>query len=63
MRKAQGAWAALVWYGAGTLALGTWLWYSGVSKAEGAVAAGFMGVMPQGFAVDALSNPVVQIVA
>lgn len=40
------AWTALAWYGAGTLALGTWLWYSGVSKAEGAVAAGFMGVMP-----------------
>jgi drug/metabolite transporter (DMT)-like permease len=40
------AWFALGWYGAGTLALGTWLWYSGVRKAEGAVAAGFMGVMP-----------------
>ena len=40
------AWAALVWYGAGTLTLGTWLWYSGVARAEGAVAAGFMGVMP-----------------
>ncbi len=39
-------WAALIWYGAGTLALGTWLWYSGVRKAEGAVAAGFMSVMP-----------------
>lgn len=39
-------WAALGWYGAGTLALGTWLWYSGVKKVEGAVAAGFMGVMP-----------------
>lgn len=40
------AWAAVGWYGAGTLALGTWLWYSGVSKAEGTVAAGFMGIMP-----------------
>ena len=40
------AWVALVWYGAGTLALGTWLWYSGVRRAEGSVAAGFMGVMP-----------------
>lgn len=40
------AWLAVGWYGAGTLALGTWLWYSGVAKAEGAVAAGFMGVMP-----------------
>ena len=26
--------------------MGTWLWYSGVSKAERAVATGFMGVMP-----------------
>ncbi len=41
-----GAWMALVWYGAGTLALGTWLWYSGVAKSQGSVAAGFMGVMP-----------------
>ena len=40
------AWTAVAWYGAGTLALGSWLWYSGVAKAEGAVAAGFMGVMP-----------------
>lgn len=40
------AWLAVIWYGAGTLALGSWLWYSGVAKAEGAVAAGFMGVMP-----------------
>jgi drug/metabolite transporter (DMT)-like permease len=39
-------WLALGWYGAGTLALGTWCWYSGVAKAEGAVAAGFMGLMP-----------------
>lgn len=39
-------WSAVVWWGAGTLALGTWLWYSGVAKTEGAVAAGFMGVMP-----------------
>jgi drug/metabolite transporter (DMT)-like permease len=40
------AWLAVVWWGAGTLALGSWLWYSGVAKVEGAVAAGFMGVMP-----------------
>jgi drug/metabolite transporter (DMT)-like permease len=39
-------WLALGWYGAGTLALGTWLWYSGVARVEGTVAAGFMGVMP-----------------
>lgn len=41
-----GAWAAVIWYGAGTLSLGTWLWYSGLAKAEGVVAAAFMGVMP-----------------
>jgi drug/metabolite transporter (DMT)-like permease len=40
------AWAAVAWYGAGTLALGSWLWYSGLAKVEGAVAAAFMGVMP-----------------
>lgn len=40
------AWLALGWYGAGTLALGTWLWYSGITRTEGSVAAGFMGVMP-----------------
>lgn len=36
----------MIWYGAGTLALGSWLWYSGLARAEGAIAAGFMGVMP-----------------
>ncbi len=40
------AWAAVAWWGAGTLGLGTWLWYRGVSRASGATAAGFMGVMP-----------------
>jgi drug/metabolite transporter (DMT)-like permease len=40
------SWTALAWYGAGTLALGSWLWYLGVSKAKGATAAGFMAVMP-----------------
>jgi drug/metabolite transporter (DMT)-like permease len=39
-------WVALVWYGAGTLSLGTWLWYSGLRAVEGSVAAVFMGVMP-----------------
>lgn len=41
-----GAWLAVLWYGAGTLALGSWLWYAGVARAPGAVAAGFMGLMP-----------------
>ena len=40
------AWSAILWYGAGTLALGTWLWYSGLQTVEGTVAAAFMGVMP-----------------
>lgn len=40
------AWAAVAWYGAGTLALGTWLWYSAIPRAEGTVAAAFMGIMP-----------------
>lgn len=39
-------WLALAWYGLGTLALGTWFWYAGVARAEGSVAAGFMGLMP-----------------
>lgn len=39
-------WLAVAWYGAGTLALGSALWYSGVARAEGSVAAGFMGLMP-----------------
>lgn len=39
-------WVALAWYGAGTLSLGTWFWYSGVARAEGTIAAGFMGLMP-----------------
>ena len=39
-------WIALAWYGAGTLALGSWLWYAGISRASGATAAGFMAVMP-----------------
>lgn len=39
-------WIAVAWYGAGTLALGTWLWYSGIARTEGVIAAAFMGVMP-----------------
>lgn len=40
------AWAEVVWYGAGTLGLGTWLWYSGIARTEAAIAAAFMGLMP-----------------
>lgn len=39
-------WLALLWWGAGTLALGSVLWYRGVAKVSGSTAAGFMGVMP-----------------
>jgi drug/metabolite transporter (DMT)-like permease len=39
-------WLAVAWWGAGTLALGSVLWYSGVSRVSGSTAAGFMGVMP-----------------
>ncbi|MFH5805131.1 DMT family transporter [Alienimonas sp. DA493] len=39
-------WAGLAWWGAGTLALGSALWYAGVKKVPGSIAAGFMGVMP-----------------
>lgn len=39
-------WLALGWWGAGTLALGSVLWYRGVAKVPGGTAAGFMGVMP-----------------
>jgi len=43
---AAGGWLAALWYGAGTLALGTWCWYSGIAKTEGSIAAAFMGLMP-----------------
>lgn len=36
----------MFWWGAGTLGLGSALWYTGVAKAEAGLAAGFMGVMP-----------------
>jgi drug/metabolite transporter (DMT)-like permease len=39
-------WAALAWYGAGTLALGSWFWYRGIAKVSGVTAAAFMGLMP-----------------
>jgi drug/metabolite transporter (DMT)-like permease len=39
-------WAAIAWWGIGTMALGSLLWYSGVQQVPGHVAAGFMAVMP-----------------
>ncbi|MDN3718254.1 DMT family transporter [Roseibium salinum] len=41
-----GSWIALIWWGVGTLGAGSALWYSGVARAEGTTAAGFMSVMP-----------------
>jgi drug/metabolite transporter (DMT)-like permease len=40
------SWLALIWWGVGTLAAGSALWYSGVARADGATAAGFMAIMP-----------------
>jgi drug/metabolite transporter (DMT)-like permease len=40
------SWLALAWWGIGTLGAGSALWYSGVSRASGTTAAGFMAVMP-----------------
>ena len=39
-------WLGLAWWGLGTLALGSLLWYGGVNRVAGATASGFMGVMP-----------------
>ncbi len=39
-------WLAIGWWGLGTLALGSVIWYTGVKKVSGSIAAGFMGVMP-----------------
>ena len=39
-------WLALAWWGLGTMALGSVLWYLGVSRAAGITASAFMGVMP-----------------
>lgn len=39
-------WAALTWWGIGTMALGSALWYAGVAKAPGLTASAMMGVMP-----------------
>jgi drug/metabolite transporter (DMT)-like permease len=39
-------WLAVGWWGMGALAGGSVFWYSGVAKASGSMAAGFMGMMP-----------------
>jgi drug/metabolite transporter (DMT)-like permease len=42
----SGSWLAVLFWGGGTLGLGSLVWYTGVQRASGTVAAGFMGVMP-----------------
>ncbi|HSJ16980.1 MAG TPA: DMT family transporter [Solirubrobacterales bacterium] len=39
-------WVALAWWGIGTMALGSLLWYLGVMRVAGTTASAFMGVMP-----------------
>lgn len=39
-------WAAVVWWGAGTMALGSLLWFRGMARVPAGTAAPFMGVMP-----------------
>lgn len=41
-----GNWLALAAYGLVTMGLGSVLWYKGITRVEGTVAASFMGVMP-----------------
>jgi drug/metabolite transporter (DMT)-like permease len=42
----QEGWVSVLFYGLGTMGLGSVLWYKGVQQVEGSTAAGFMGVMP-----------------
>lgn len=39
-------WLALTWWGLGTMAIGSLLWYRGMTGASGTTASAFMGVMP-----------------
>jgi drug/metabolite transporter (DMT)-like permease len=45
-RPTGGQWLAAAWWGAGTMALGSWLWFWGMSRVPAGTAAPFMGVMP-----------------
>jgi drug/metabolite transporter (DMT)-like permease len=45
-RPSAGQWAAAVWWGAGTMGLGSWLWFQGMRRVQPGTAAAFMGVMP-----------------
>lgn len=39
-------WAALLWWGAGTMGLGSWLWFAGMARVRAGTASAFMAVMP-----------------
>lgn len=39
-------WTAILWWGVGTMALGTLCWYSGIKEVPGHIAASFMAIMP-----------------
>lgn len=41
-----GDWLAVAWWGAGTMGLGSLLWFRGVMRVAGTTASGFMAVMP-----------------
>lgn len=41
-----GQWVSLTWWGAGTMALGSWLWFQGMQRVHAAQASAFMAVMP-----------------
>lgn len=41
-----GDWLAVIWWGAGTFALGSWLWFKGMADATAGTASAFMAVMP-----------------
>lgn len=41
-----GQWVAVAWWGAGTMGLGSWLWFRGMQRVAAGTASAFMGVMP-----------------
>ncbi len=41
-----GQWAAAIWWGVGTMALGSLLWFAGMARVAAGYAAAFMAVMP-----------------
>ena len=41
-----GEWIAVLWWGAGTFAIGSWLWFEGMSRTSPGRASTFMAVMP-----------------